>query len=159
MALSCCNHFFRCLVQKVLTQRLRTILILFLPNDCIPNFWTLLLSSKSCVMGGIVACAMTGARYASFHADTAPVQMDIVIPANLTHPSAYSSWKHLLLSMDYQLCVPRSCPGTYTICVARVELYKHAVCFLQSRMPASHNLITDHKSFYLLTAQQYTIRP
>jgi hypothetical protein len=104
-------------------------------------------------MGGVAACAMMGAPYAGFHSDIVPVQMDIVIPSVLGHPSPYSSWTRLLTSMEYQLCLPRPSHGPYAICVQRVELYKHAVWLLfLVQCCAFECSPTDHESCHLLIA-------
>ena len=99
---SFCNQLFHDLVRKVLQQRIRSILLRFIPENHLPFFWTLLQSSRSCIMGGIVACAMMGAAYPSFHIDIAPLQMDLVVPADTVHPSPLWSWKRFLSSLEYR---------------------------------------------------------
>jgi len=68
------------------------ILIRFIPEERLPHFWSLLESSKSCIMGGVVACAMMGANYTVFHADIAPMQLDVVVALNQGPLSAYEHW-------------------------------------------------------------------
>jgi hypothetical protein len=112
-------------VRKVLEQRIRLLLLRFVPEHCLPYFWSLLQSSKSYVMGGVVACAMMGAPYSNFHAVVAPTQLDIVVPADVIRPSPDTRWKHFLCSMDFQLCLPCPRPGPYASCVEKVEIYRH----------------------------------
>jgi len=78
-------------------------------------------------MGGVVACAMMGAKYASFHANIAPMQLDVVIPITHGTPSTYERWTRFLRSMDYRLYTPGPNPGPYAICIEKVELYYQPV--------------------------------
>jgi len=92
-----CNRHFRRLVQKILEQRIRMLVIQFVSEEFLPHFWTVMGSSKSCIMGGTVACIMMASQYPGFHLDVAPMQLDIVVPVDVSHPSPAARWKRLLL--------------------------------------------------------------
>jgi hypothetical protein len=123
-----CNRCFRWLVKKILKQRIRSILLLFVPEEYNPHVWSLLNSSKSCVMGGVVASIMTGTWRDSFHVDTAPMQLDIVILSDLFLPSSISCWDQFLRAMDYQVSSSHIDAGSYLPCVGQIKLYSHPVC-------------------------------
>jgi len=78
-------------------------------------------------MGSVVACAMMGARYPSFHVDIAPMQLDIVVPLKDDSPSPCERWSRFLRSMNYQLRLPAPDPGPYAACTEKVESYYHPV--------------------------------
>ena len=103
------------------------LVIQFVSEEFLPHFWTVMGSSKSCIMGGIVACIMMASQYHGFHLDVAPIQLDIVVPVDVSRPSPAAQWKRLLRAMDYVLVFPQSRPGPYATCVDQVDSYKHLV--------------------------------
>lgn len=78
-------------------------------------------------MGGVVACTMMEANYTAFHADIAPMQLDVVVALNQGPLSTYEHWTQFLCSMDYRLHTPNPNARPYAICIDKVELYCHLV--------------------------------
>jgi hypothetical protein len=89
-------------------------------------------SSRSCIMGGLVSCAMMGSKSSSsqFYTNTAPMQMDIIVPTSNAYVSASARIHRFLSAMDYELQPRRPSSGTYEYCTSRVDLYHHPVMHL-----------------------------
>lgn len=122
-----CDHRFQGLVRKVFQQRIRSLLVLFVPEHSLLHFWSLLQASKSCIMGGVVTCAMMAPPYSDFHIDVAPAQLDLIVPFDHGHPSTISCWRRFLCSMGYRLSKPRPNPGSYAVCIESIAIYTHLV--------------------------------
>jgi hypothetical protein len=69
-------------------------------------------------MGGVVACGMMGSNDASFHAETAPMQLDM--------PDRFDRF---LRAMNYELLTPCAKLGPYAACCHKVMIYQHPVIF------------------------------
>ena len=127
LAASSCDHQFQTLVRRILTHRIRSILLLFMSEENLPHFWTFMKTSKSCIMGGVAVCAMMGSEHNSFHSETAPVQLDIIVPSNVTNSSTATRFDHFLCAMNYEIVVPHAESGPYATCTTNVQIYRHPV--------------------------------
>ena len=118
---------FRDLVVNILKRRIHSILLLFMPEDYVPIFWTLMNSSKSCIMGGMVACIMMGSDHSSFYTDSCPLQLDIVVPKNDASSSTAVQVQRMLQAIGYVLVTVQSNPGSFAACTVLIEIYHNAV--------------------------------
>jgi hypothetical protein len=80
-------------------------------------------------MGGVVACGMMGSNDASFHAETAPMQLDIIVPGVISCPTMPDRFDRFLRAMNYELLTPCAKLGPYAACCHKVMIYQHPVIF------------------------------
>lgn len=84
-------------------------------------------TSKSCILEGVAACAMMGSERDLFHSETAPVQLDIIVPANVMNRSTAARFHRFLCAMNYDIVVPHAKPGPYASSMTNIEIYHHPV--------------------------------